>query len=339
MDEGAEVFNPKAFKKSDGHISAIQALLEKRHLIGDDAFAAEMQMRPRQQSFALNISPKGVLGNISGNPKSEVPDGYVFVAAATDLNVSYAASTVVTAFKPDMTSIVLAHFLVKCHIDQLLPETQYNQAVYKLLSDVGQKLKATGMKFDGWAIDSGGRNWEAVCQYTKQSMMSCGIRSCAFAGRAAHMFNPFVRTRLREAIGRTVLCGDAKEHIKAGSGCKYVFFDADLYKELAQRAFLSEAGSPGSCSLYSGTKEEHSDFALQFCNERLLTVGRMSNGKSQYTWKSKDPHDYLDCMSMCYAVAASQGISASVQPKTTFNDIQKRKRFEALLRKPKVKLV
>lgn len=48
MDEGAEVFNPKAFKKSDGHISAIQALLEKRHLIGDDAFAAEMQMRPRQ---------------------------------------------------------------------------------------------------------------------------------------------------------------------------------------------------------------------------------------------------------------------------------------------------
>lgn len=287
----------------------------------------------------MNISPKGVLGNISGNPKSEVPDGYVFVAAATDLNVSYAASTVVTAFKPDMTSIVLAHFLVKCHIDQLLPETQYNQAVYKLLSDVGQKLKATGMKFDGWAIDSGGRNWEAVCQYTKQSMMSCGIRSCAFAGRAAHIFNPFVRTRLREAIGRTVLCGDAKEHIKAGSGCKYVFFDADLYKELAQRAFLSEAGSPGSCSLYSGTKEEHSDFALQFCNERLLTVGRMSNGKSQYTWKSKDPHDYLDCMSMCYAVAASQGISASVQPKTTFNDIQKRKRFEALLRKPKVKLV
>jgi hypothetical protein len=42
MDEGSEVFNPNRFKKSDGHISALQALLEKRHIIGDAAFQAEM---------------------------------------------------------------------------------------------------------------------------------------------------------------------------------------------------------------------------------------------------------------------------------------------------------
>ena len=46
MDEGASVFSPKRFKESDGHISGLQALLEKRHVIGESAFQAEMQMKP-----------------------------------------------------------------------------------------------------------------------------------------------------------------------------------------------------------------------------------------------------------------------------------------------------
>lgn len=71
-----------------------------------------------------------------------------------------------------------------------------------------------------------------------------------------------MRSRLRDAIGRTVLCGDSAEHIRAGSGSKYVFFDADLFKEMVQKAFLSEAGAPGSCTLYDGDSDEHSDFAI-----------------------------------------------------------------------------
>ena len=41
MDAGAEVFNPSRYLESDGHITALQALLEKRHLIGESAFEAE----------------------------------------------------------------------------------------------------------------------------------------------------------------------------------------------------------------------------------------------------------------------------------------------------------
>lgn len=118
------------------------------------------------------------------------------------------------------------------------------------------------------------------------------------------MFNPYVRTRLRNACGRTVLCGNAEERVKAGAGYKYVFFDADIFKEMVQRAFLSEVGSAGSCSLYKGAKDEHSEFAIQVCNEKLLMVQHKQNGQDLYSWKSKEPHDYLDTMSMCYAVAA-----------------------------------
>lgn len=60
------------------------------------------------------------------------------------------------------------------------------------------------------------------------------------------MFNPLIRSRLRDAIGRTVLCGDAMEQTKAGSGLKYMFFDSDLYREMAQRAFLAPLGSQGA---------------------------------------------------------------------------------------------
>lgn len=38
MDEGSSVFNPARFSPKDGHISAIQKLLEIRHVIGDGAF-------------------------------------------------------------------------------------------------------------------------------------------------------------------------------------------------------------------------------------------------------------------------------------------------------------
>lgn len=89
------------------------------------------------------------------------------------------------------------------------------------------------VKIDGLAIDAGGRNWDAVCNFCKVASKTIGIPMCAFAGRAANVFNPFVKTRLREASNKTVLCGDAQEHVKAGAGSKYTFFDADYYKETA----------------------------------------------------------------------------------------------------------
>lgn len=340
MDEGHEVFNPNRFLKSDGHVSAIQALLEKQHTIGDAAFSAEMQMNPKRYaySFQIDITPKIIITRATAIHWLEVPDGYVYVAAATDLNVSYAASTTIVAFKPDMTAHVLYHDIVKTSIDGKQNNTEYMKQVHELLTKIGNQLKNLGVNIDGWAIDAGGRNWDAVCLFAKYSKSICGISACALAGRASNLFNPFVRTRLRDAIGRTVLCGDASERIKSGSGQKYMFFDADIYKEMVQKAFMSEIGTQGSCTLYDGDADEHSDFAMQVCNEKLLLVKHSHDGRNYYEWKSKDPHDYLDCMSMCFAVAASQGISG-----TNFNgslDQYRAKRTTFIHKKrPKVQIV
>lgn len=217
MDEGAAVFNPNRFLRSDGHVSAIQALLEKRHAIGDAAFSAEMQMKPKRYSFQLNVTPRVICSRANGVKKLQVPDGYVFVSAATDLNVSYAASTTITAFKPDMTAHVLWHETTPSRIDGKLNDAEYGREVVALLAKVASRIKGLGVKLDGWAIDAGGRNWDAVCSFAR-SPSARGLPACAFAGRSANVFNPLVRSRLRDAQGRTVLCGDAAEHVKAGAG-------------------------------------------------------------------------------------------------------------------------
>lgn len=41
MDEGCVVFNPTRFSKNDGHISAIQKLMELKHSIGEGAWSSE----------------------------------------------------------------------------------------------------------------------------------------------------------------------------------------------------------------------------------------------------------------------------------------------------------
>ena len=152
------------------------------------------------------------------------------------------------------------------------------------------------------------------------------------AGRASHLFNPLVRSRLRDAIGRTVLCGDAMEQTKAGAGHKYMFFDSDLYREMAQRAFLAPLGSNGSAQLYKGTASEHGDFAQQITNERLRAVEHKQDGRNIYHWQTMEPHDFGDCMSMSYAIAASQGISGDVRVVKPRASMNFRRKFKAAKR-------
>lgn len=309
MDEGAVLFAPERFKPEDGHISGLQALLEKRHIIGDAAFSAEMQMKPHKFSFKLDIKPKDVLAKAIDVPQLVVPDGYVFVAASTDLNLSYALTTVIVGFKPDMTAHVISYFFSKCNVDSQLPSAQYNEAIYELLTGLGREIAALGLQIDGWGIDGSGLPFDAVTLFARNSRQLVGLPACAMLGRASHVFNPFVRTRLRDAVNKTVLCGDAQEHVKAGAGRKYIFWNSDYYRETLHKALLANIGLPGSCTIFKGDADIHAEYAMQVCNERLLMVQHKKDGRDVYAWKSREPHDALDATAQAFAIAASQGIS------------------------------
>lgn len=103
--------------------------------------------------------------------------------------------------------------------------------MYEALTSLGKDIKARGLKIDGWGIDGSGVPFDAVTLFARNAAQLVGLPACAMLGRASHVFNPFVRTRLRDAVNKTVLCGDAQEHVKAGAGKKYMFWNSDYYRE------------------------------------------------------------------------------------------------------------
>ncbi len=311
MDEGAELFQAR-FKKTDGHISGLQALLEKRHTIGRDAFQAEMQLAPVKYSLALEITPADVVKNeLADVPRCVLPDGYQFAVASSDLNLSFCVSTTIVAFKVDGTAHVLAHLFRKCAIGGRVADAEYNRKVYELLVAHGKEIARLGVPIKGWAIDANGLPFDVVLSFCRESRHLTGLSACGFIGRASHMFNPYVRSKLRTDIARTVLCGDEREHLKSGSGHRFVYWDSDFYRERVQSGFLKPIGLAGSVTLYKGEEGEHADYARQVCAEKLKAKRRRADGRDEYTWKTHPDHDMLDSTAQAFACAAQFGISSA----------------------------
>lgn len=328
MDAGAELFSDR-FNEEDGQISALQGLMEKRHLIGKVAFASEMQMSPARESFALDITPSDIAKTIGSFPRASVPEGYRLTVAACDLNVSHAVTLVVKIYKPDMSSVVVCHKIFPASIPTTLSDADYSNRVTSALDAVAQFLSSLDIHLDALGVDAGGRNWDVVCSWARFCGEKHGFPACAMAGRASHKFNAFSRSRLRDAQNRTVLCGDPAEHARAGSGQKYLFFDSDYYREKVQRALLTPLGGLGGCQLYNADPAEHVEYATQICNERIRHVRHLSDGRDEYEWISKEPHDYLDASAMCDAIAGSYGLSglSTTSNESTAKKMAARRRF------------
>lgn len=328
MDEGAELFSSR-FNPEDGQISGLQALLEKRHLIGKAAFSSEMQMSPQRESFALDITPADIAKVIGTSPRASVPEGYRLTVAAVDLNVSHALTLVLKSYKTDMSSVVISHRVFPTSIPTTLSDADYSNRVTSALDAVAHYLASLDIHLDALGVDAGGRNWDVVCSWSRFCMEKHGFPACAMAGRASHKFNAFSRSRLRDAQNRTVLCGDPAEHARAGSGQKYLFFDSDYYREKVQRALLTPLGGLGGCQLYNADPAEHVEYATQVCNERIRHVRHLSDGRDEYEWISKEPHDYLDASAMCDAIAGSYGLSglSTSTGESTSKKMAARRRF------------
>ncbi len=124
------------------------------------------------------------------------------------------------------------------------------------------------------------------------------------AGRAGRNYNPYVKSRITDERNQTVLCADQSK------GWRWLGWNADYYKETAQRAFLGEVGTPGCATLYDGSK--HGEIAAEMAAEALEYKVQMSDGRTDYRWRKVGvANHYLDCYAMCYALAGAFGISAA----------------------------
>ena len=112
-----------------------------------------------------------------------------------------------------------------------------------------------------------------------------------------------MKSRLKEDVNRTLLCGDEQEHRHAGTGRRWTYFDSDYYHELTQKGFLQELGNIGSISWYDGN--DHTEWSLQVCNEKLMMKRQRQDGTYEYHWRDNGDHDALDSIGQALAAYAA----------------------------------
>lgn len=307
MDEGASVLNPGNYDRSV-EMSGIQHAMNILFRDGREVFDCEYQMKPKRRSFAFQISSQLILSRVrKGVPGCTPINGSVLTVAATDVNPSYGLTTAVVSFDVMLTGLVVAYKVFKTEIDVKLNDGAFNADLNRALHAHAAEVSALQVKIDKWGIDAGGRQFQGVTKFAPVVFGNYGIEAVAMMGRAGQNWNPNVRSRIRSALNDTVLCRDER-------GAKWLAFNADKFKERAQTAWGIDIGGDGGCSIFDGGVN-HAKFAIQIANERLVDKQRLpaksdtGEDRFAYRWQTKNPHDFGDCMAMCYALAAAKNLT------------------------------
>jgi hypothetical protein len=277
-----------------------------------DSFFSEYQGQPKEDNtsdFALTANT--ILDKIDLRRKEGViPEWSQLITASTDLNPSYALSTVVKCHDTNTRSGVVAYGMFKespLPISMTEPERTRNQRLHEALVIIGKRLAASSYKPDIWAIDASGEYFDVVLNFCKVSQQLTGLRTVACVGRAGHKYNPFVKSRIGNPREEAVLCSDPLKG-------KWIAWNSCYWKELSQKAWNGSIGAQGSCSLPEG---KHRDFAEQCAAEAFLGKADIA-GKMTWRFKTdmKRLHDLGDCNSMCDMLASWEGFGTFEKPKT-----------------------
>ena len=305
MDDGASVLNPRNFDQST-ELSGIQHAMNILLRDGEATFMSEYQMQPPRNVFAFELSARHILSRIRrGVPPKTIPPATVFTSAATDINPGYAITTAITAFDIRLTALVTSYHITRIRIPENLNDTEFNARLFAAMKAHAREIVAQGIHIDKWGIDAGGRQFNTVTAFVPTVAAEFGIEAVAMLGRAGQNWNPNVRSRIRSEKNATIICRDPQ-------GRRWLAWNADEYKEKMHRAWATEPGADGGLSLFDGNAN-HYRFAVQVANEKLKAKTRMksADGKERYVykWQTKNPHDFGDCLAMCYALAGAEGLT------------------------------
>ena len=305
MTAGMKLSAPAAFKGAEKCPDAFYGVIRMYHRMGHEAFMAERQQAPVDpvtSAGPYTLTPDIILSRTTKRPVYERPDWVTHVLASTDINPSYALSTVVLGFGQDQTAAVLWYGIHAMSIPANAPAPEHNRQLFAALVEHGRALAGLPCRPEQWAVDAGGANFDAAIRFAGESARLCGLPCLGFTGRGAKAYKPY---------GKTLVPGQKREQchgchdIKEGRHIRWVAWHADYWREIAQRAWLGEVGAPGAVSLPAG---RHHEFAQQVASERLLGKGEIG-GQLLWNWVTlPGRHDFGDAMAQGYAAAAFGGI-------------------------------
>lgn len=305
MTRGMKLTAPAAFKGAEKCPDAFYGVMRMYYRMGHDAFMAERQQSPVDpvdQSGPYILTPESIQAKSSGLPAGTRPDWVVHVVASSDVNPSYALTTVVIGFGADQTAAVLWYGLHQLNIPGGTPAPELGRRLYQELANHGRALSTLQCRPDMWAIDAGGAQFDHVIRFAGDSTRLCGLPCIGFTGRASKQYKPW---------GKTLVEGQKRENChgcldrKDGRQIRWVAWHSDYWREIMQRAWLGEPGQPGGLTICAG---KHHEFAGQVCGEKLLGKGEIG-GQMIWNWHQvPGKHDYCDAMAQGFAAAAFGGI-------------------------------
>ena len=183
-----------------------------------------------------------------------------------------------------------------------MTEAVKRQVIYESLAAVGQEIAALNIHPNLWVIDGGGTPENTVIDFAANSQRICGIESVCMFGRGWKTYRP--TSKYKNVIGEQ--CHKVIENRMR----QWILFNADYWREIAQKGWTGSPGAPGSCSLPAG---KHDDFIQQICREQLRGKDDVG-GKTVWVWDTAPgPHDFGDCMTMAYVGAVLRGIGTAGQ--------------------------
>jgi hypothetical protein len=140
-----------------------------------------------------------------------------------------------------------------------------------------------------------------VIQLAYNAPQICGLQASCTFGRGWKMFRPVTKATYK------VRAGEMWQHVSERKDRQWIIYQADYWREVAQKGWIASPGSPGSCSLPQG---RHEDFAIQVTREQLSGKEEVG-GRMVWVWDTAPgPHDYGDCMQMAYMAASFRGIGS-----------------------------
>jgi len=312
MDAGSKVADPHLYAVDE--ISALQHAYHALFRLGDYAFAAECQNDPEQAETALfEISPELVASRVNGMARLHLPVESNFLTGFIDINyrdsgLHYA----VTGVANDLTGWIAnygrypdkgALWSNKGDASGSADQAIYD-ALFKLVPLLFNSTYMRGGKQvrpDIILVDAGYKT--AIVYRCVNELRSQGYNVVASMGVSATKFRAPAASRLIGKMGDNLFLGKTME------GRVLMRHNADYWRVNVQRAFLLEAGSPGSISLYKGSSHEY--IADHICAERLLEF-RRGDISDYYNWFMQPgaKNDLLDCVVGAMVAAGGLGAEA-----------------------------
>lgn len=309
MTKGMVLSAPKTFKRGKDLPDSFCGVMLAWFKMGPEAFAAEKQQSPLRQGVTIyNLTAKIIENRVTDRAPGVVPDWVRLRVVATDVNPSYGLSWSLVGFGQDQTSAVIGYGIHPMSIPTGATDAEREKAIFENLVTHGRFLAGLPCRPEIWMIDAGGAQFDVVLRFVAESAKLGCVQAIGATGRGARNYKPYGKTIVGKPREQCHMASDIR-------GRKWIAWNADYWKEAAQKAWTGSVGAPGSCSLPVGN---HRDFAEQIAREQLAAKAEMA-GAMRWEWHIQPgAHDYGDCMAMAYMGAAWGGIGtggvADVRP-------------------------